>query len=122
VVNLEESGEPFDPVDVDEWTSERTKYVGSLAPDEAIRLDWIVTPGWHGNYLVYVVLIPQPASADVTTSPIASSSLYLTVESTARLQPRAILPFALGVPMILLAITFAVYRRRRQQIDMGHLS
>ncbi|HEX6034627.1 MAG TPA: hypothetical protein VFY83_09350, partial [Anaerolineales bacterium] len=76
----------------------------------------------HGNYMVYVVLIPQPASAEVTTSPVASSSLYLSVEPTARLQPSAILPFAFGVPLILLVITFAVYRRRRQQIDMGHPS
>jgi ABC-2 type transport system permease protein len=122
VVNLQETSEPFDPVDVDEWVSEKTKHIGSLAPDEAIELDWFVTPGWHGNYVVYVVLIPQPASADVTASAIASSSLYLTVEPSARLQPRAILPFALGVPLTLLVITFAVYRRRRQQIDMGYPS
>jgi ABC-2 type transport system permease protein len=116
VVNLEETGES---VDVEEWVPERTKYIGSLAPDETVKLGWILAPGLHGNYMVYVVLIPQPASADVTTFPVASSSLYLTVEPSARLQPRTILPFALGVPMILLAITFAVYRRRRQQIDMG---
>jgi hypothetical protein len=119
VVNLEETGEPFDPVDVEEWSSERTKYIGSLAPDESIKLDWIVTPGWHGNYLVYVVLIPQPVSAEVTTFPVASSSLYLTVEPSTRLQPGAVLPFALGVPFVLLVITFVVYRRRRQQIDIG---
>jgi ABC-type transport system involved in cytochrome c biogenesis permease component len=117
VVNLKETGES---VDVEEWAPERAKYIGSLAPDEAIKLNWFVTPGLHGNYMVYVVLIPQPASADVMTFPVASSSLYLTVEPTVRLQPRAILPFAFGVPMILLVITFAVYHRRRQQIDMGH--
>ena len=119
VVNLEETGEPFDLVDVEEWASGQTKHIGSLAPDEAIKLDWIVTPGWHGNYLVYVVLIPQPASADVRTFPLASSSLYLTVEPSSRLQPGAVLPFALGVPFALLVITFVVYRRRRQQIDAG---
>jgi ABC-2 type transport system permease protein len=119
VVNLKETGES---VDTEDWVPERTKYIGSLDPDEAIKLNWIVTPGLHGNYMVYVVLIPQPASAEVTTSPVASSSLYLSVEPTARLQPSAILPFAFGVPLILLVITFAVYRRRRQQIDMGHPS
>jgi hypothetical protein len=116
IVNLEETSEA---VDVEEWSPERTKYIGSLAPDEAVNLDWIVTTGLHGNYMVYIVLIPEPASADVTTFPVASSSLYLTVEPSARLQPGTVLPFALGVPLILLAITVTVYRRRRQQIDIG---
>lgn len=116
VINLQETGES---VDLDEWSPERTQYIDSLAPDESIKLDWILTTGLQGDYMVYVVLIPQPESAEVTTYPIASSSLYLTVEPSARIHPRTILPFALGVPIFLLAITFVVYRRRRQQIDVG---
>jgi hypothetical protein len=116
VVNLQERGEV---VDLEEWSPERTQYIEALAPDESINLDWIVTTGLHGEYIVYIVLIPQPASAEDTTSPVASASLYLTVTPSARLNPGGVLPFALGVPVFLLAITFVVYRRRRQQIDMG---
>ena len=116
VVNLQERGEV---VDLEEWSPERTQYIEALAPDESINLDWIVTTGLHGEYIVYIVLIPQPGSAEDTTSPAASSSLYLTVTPSARLNPAGVLPFALGVPVILLAITFVVYRRRSQQIDMG---
>ena len=116
VVNLQEQGEV---VDLEEWSPQRTQYIKALAPDESINLDWIVTSGLHGEYIVYIVLIPQPTTPESTTSPVASSSLYLTVTQTARLNPGGVLPFALGVPFILLAIRFVVYRRRRQQIDMG---
>jgi hypothetical protein len=116
VVNLQDTGRGLD---VEEWSPKRTQYIDALVPDEAIHLDWIITTGLHGDYMVYVVLIPQPASAEVTTYPVASSSLHLTVAPSSRLNPRRVLPFALGVPVFLLAITFVVYRRRRQQIDMG---
>ena len=116
VINLNEKGES---VDLDEWAAQRTQYIDSLAPDESLKLDWVVTSVLHGDYLVYVVLIPQPTSGEATTFPVASSSLYLTVTPTARLSPGGVLPFAIGVPGFLLAITFVVYRRRRQQIDMG---
>jgi ABC-2 type transport system permease protein len=116
VVNLKKGSAA---VDLEEWSSVRTQYIGSLAPDETIDLGWTITAGLHGDYIVYVVLIPQPPSTEVTTFPVASSSLQLTVTPTARLQPDAVLPFALGVPVFLLAITFVVYRRRRQQIDVG---
>jgi ABC-2 type transport system permease protein len=116
IINLEKSGES---VDLAEWAPEQTQYIDALKPDESIKLDWIVTTGLQGDYMVYVVLIPQPKSAEVTTHPVASSSLYLTVESSPRLQPETVLPFALGIPVLLLAITFVIYRRRRQQIDLG---
>jgi hypothetical protein len=116
VINLEQNGEV---VDLEEWAPKRTQFIGALKPDESVRLDWIITTVLDGEYLAYVVLIPQPASAEVTTSPVASSSLYLTVTPSARLRAQGVLPFALGVPTILLAITFVVYRRRRQQIDIG---
>ncbi|HEU4744784.1 MAG TPA: hypothetical protein VFS61_06075, partial [Anaerolineales bacterium] len=116
VINLNTKGEA---VDLDEWSPQRTQYIGSLAPDESLKLDWVVTSVMHGDYLVYVVLIPQPTSGETTTFPVASSSLNLMVTPTARLSPGGVLPFALGVPGLLLAITFVVYRRRRQQIDLG---
>jgi hypothetical protein len=116
VVNLDGTGES---VDLEEWSPKRTHYIDALAPDEAINLDWLITTRLDGNYMVYIILIPQPVSAETTTSPVANSSLYLTVEPAPGLSPRAVLPFALGVPASLLAITFIVYRRRRQQIDVG---
>lgn len=116
VVNLDETAEG---IDLEEWSPQRAQYIQSLAPDESIDLSWLITTGLQGDYMVYVVLIPQPASAELTTNLVASSSLHLTVTHSDRLNPRGVLPFALGVPFVLLAITFVVYRRRRQQIDVG---
>ena len=116
VINLDAAGEA---VDVEEWSPERTQHIDALGPGGSVDLDWRITPGLHGEYLAYIVLIPQPASVEVTTFPVASSSLSLTVTPSARLRPEGVLPFALGVPIFMLAITFVVYRRRRQQLDMG---
>ena len=116
VVNLEETAEG---IDLEEWSPQRAQYISPLSPDESIDLSWDLTTGLQGEYMVYIVLISQPASAELTTRPIASSSLHLTVTPSNGLNPQRVLPFALGVPLLLLAITFAVYRRRRQQIDMG---
>jgi hypothetical protein len=116
VINLNEKGET---VDLDEWSPQRTQYIDPLAADESLQVDWIVTSVMHGDYLVYITLVPQPTTGENTTSPVDSSSLYLMVTPTARLSPGGVLPFALGVPGLLLAITFVVYRRRRQQIDAG---
>jgi hypothetical protein len=116
VVNLDAAGEA---VDMEEWSPERTQHIDVLEPGDSVQLDWRITPGLHGEYLAYIVLIPQPASVEVATFPVASSSLSLTVTPAARLRPEGVLPFALGVPISILAITYIVYRRRRQQIDMS---
>ena len=60
IINLNKTGES---VDLAEWVPEQTQYIDALKPDESIKLDWIVTTGLQGDYMVYVVLIPQPKSA-----------------------------------------------------------
>jgi ABC-2 type transport system permease protein len=117
IVNLEVPGE--NP-DLDEWTPQRTQHIASLEPDESINLNWQISTGLPSDYIVYVVLIPQPASAEVNTYPVGGTSMYLTVAPVAGLNPDHVLPLAIGVPAFLLAITFLVYRRRRQQIDVGY--
>ena len=116
IINLDEAGDVVDPED---WSPERTQYINSLAPGKSADLNWTVNPILEGEFMVYMVLIPEPASAETTSHPIASSGIHLTVAPFTRLTPGSVLPFAIGEPILLLAITFFVYRHRRQQIDMG---
>jgi hypothetical protein len=116
VINLDAMGEIVDPED---WSPQRTQYINSLAPYESADLDWIINPILEGNFMVYMTLIPQPATAETTSHPVASSGIHLTVAPFTRLNPGGVLPIAIGEPLFLLAITFFVYRRRRQQIDIG---
>jgi len=116
IINLDAAGDVVDPED---WSPQRTQYIDSLAPGESTNQSWIVNTILEGEYMVYMALVPAPASAETTSHPVASSGIHLTVAPFTRLNPQGVLPFAIGGPILLLAITYFVYRRRRQQIDMG---
>jgi ABC-2 type transport system permease protein len=116
IINLDASGDVVDPED---WSPQRTQYMQSLAPGESITQGWIVNTILEGDYMVYMVLVPGPASAETTSHPVASPGIHLSVAPFTRLNPGGVLPFAIGGPILLLVITYLVYRRRRQQIDMG---
>lgn len=116
IINLDASGDVVDPED---WSPQRTQYIDSLAPGESATLGWIVNTILEGDFMVYMVLLPEPASAETTSQPVASPGIHLTVAPFTRLNPGGVLPFAIGGPILLLIITYVVYRRRRQQIDMG---
>ena len=116
IINLDAAGDVVDPED---WSPQRTQYMQSLAPGESVSQGWIVNTILEGDYMVYMVLVPEPAAAETTSHPVASSGIHLTVAPFTRLNPGGVLPFAIGGPILLLAITYFVYRRRRQQIDLG---
>jgi ABC-2 type transport system permease protein len=116
VINLDATGDVVDPED---WSPQRTQYIDSLGPGESASQGWIINTILEGDFMVYMVLIPEPESAEATSHPVASSGIHLTVDPFTRLNPGGVLPFAIGGPIFLLVITYFVYRRRRQQIDMG---
>jgi len=116
IINLDAAGDVVDPED---WSPQRTQYIDSLGPGESTNLGWIINTILEGNYMVYMVLIPEPAGAETTSQAVASSGIHLTVAPFTRLNPRGVLPYAIGGPLLLLVIIYLVYRRRKQQIDMG---
>jgi hypothetical protein len=116
VINLDASGDVVDPED---WSPQRTQYIDSLGAGDSATQKWIINTILEGDFMVYMVLIPEPESAEETSHPVASGGIHLTVDPFTRLNPGGVLPFAIGGPILLLAITYFVYRRRRQQIDMG---
>ncbi len=116
VINLDAQGDTVDPED---WSPKRTQYVEALAAGESTSFHWVINTILDGDYMVYMVLIPSPVSAETTTQPVATSGIHLTVTPFTRLNPRGVLPYVIGGPLFLLAIIYFVYRRRNQQIDMG---
>ncbi len=116
IINLNRQGDVVDPED---WSPQRTQYLDPLAPGQTETLSWRVNPIFDGNYMVYMVLMPQPAGADATSQPVASSGIHLTVTPSARLNPRGILPYAIGGPVLVLVGIVLVYRRRRRGLDAG---
>ena len=116
IINLDQEGDVVDPED---WSPQRTQYIGQLGPGESTTLSWRVNAILDGDYIVYMVAMPQPAGQEATNQPVASSGIHLTVTPYTKLNPVGILPYAIGGPVVLGLGVFFVYRLRRRQIDLG---
>ncbi|MDZ7288472.1 MAG: ABC transporter permease [candidate division KSB1 bacterium] len=119
IINLSAEGEIVDPED---WSPQRTQYLKTLEPGQSATLSWRVNAILDGDYLVYMVVIPEPAGKDATSQPIASSGIHLTVMPFTRLNPGGVLPYAIGGPLVLGLIIYLVYRQRHRRIDEGDAS
>lgn len=116
IINLDSEGDVVDPED---WSPERTQYLESLRPGESAQQEWELSTILAGDYMVYLVLIPAPDAAEVSSQPLTSPGIHVTVERFVSANPRGILPYAIGEPVVIMAIMAGVYWYRRRSIDMG---
>jgi hypothetical protein len=116
IINLDAAGDIVDPED---WSPQRTQYIPELPPGKAETHSWRVNAILDGDYLVYTVVIPEPAGKEATSQVIASSGIHLTVSQFTKLNPGGVLPFAIGGPLVLILAIFLLYRLRRRKIDLG---
>lgn len=116
IVNLNAAGDIVDPED---WSPQRTQYIETLAPGESATHSWRVNAILDGDYLVYMVLIPEPAGNDATSLPVSSSGIHLTVTPFTKLNPGGVLPYAIGGPLVLILSILLLQRLRRRRIDTG---
>jgi len=114
IINLDAQGEIVDPED---WSPQRTQYIELLSPGDSITLNWRVNCILDGDYMIYMVVVPEPEGQNTTSQPIASSGIHLTVTPFTKLNPGGVLPIAIGAPIVILVIIYFVYRHRRKQID-----
>jgi hypothetical protein len=114
IINLDSEGDVVDPED---WSPERTQYVTPMAPGQSVRLGWRVNAILDGDYMVYMVLIPEPEGLQATSQPVASSGIHLTVDPFTRLNPGGILPIIIAVPTVLMAGVGFVMWRQRQRLN-----
>lgn len=116
VINLDANGDVVDPED---WSPQRTQYIESLSTGQSASQHWIINTILDGDYMVYMVLIPTPTSREATSQPVATSGIHLTVTPFTRLNPGGVLPYAIGIPVLVLVVVILFYRLRRRNIDMG---
>ena len=116
IINLDAAGDVVDPED---WSPQRTQYIESLAAGKSVTLSWRVNAILDGDYLVYMVLLPEPSGEKATSQPTASSAIHLTVTPFTKLNPGGVLPFAIGGPAVLILGMSLLNRYRRRQIDTG---
>ena len=116
IVNLSKTGDVVDPED---WSPQRTQYVDPIPAGQSTTLAWRINAILDGNFMVYMVAIPSPGGPTATSHPVASPGIHLMVSKYTRLNPGGVLPYAIGGPVVLGLVIFAVYRRRHREIDAG---
>jgi hypothetical protein len=116
IVNLNAAGDIVDPED---WSPQRTQYIETLAPGASATLPWHVNAILDGDYLIYMVVIPEPSEQNATSNVVASSGIHLTVTKFTKLNPMGILPYAIGGPLLLVLGIVWLARRRKAEVDAG---
>ena len=119
LVNLNAAGDVVDPED---WSPQRTQYLETLKAGATEHLRWKVNAILDGDYLIYMVVIPQPGDHHSTSQVVASTGIHLTVTKFTKLNPQGILPYAIGGPLVLILVIVWLARRRRAEVDAGATS
>jgi hypothetical protein len=94
-------------VDPEDWSEDRTRFLGTLGPDETATVGWDVKAVTGGRAAIYVVVLPADAE------PAVSPAMAVDIAETKDLNSGGVLPLALGVPAFLGAVALIVRRRRR---------
>ncbi len=116
IINLDAAGDIVDPED---WSPQRTQYIETLTAGQSITLSWRVNAILDGDYLVYMVVIPEPAGEQATSHPVVSPGIHLIVTPYTALNPGGVLPYAIGGPLLLILGIILLRRFRRRKIDAG---
>lgn len=114
IVNLGD-GRPVDPED---WSPRRAQSTDGVAPGANATHAWVVNAIIEGDYMVYLVAIPQPGAINATTQAVSSSGIHLTVDPFVRLNPGGILPWSVGMPFALGGVWLGIRRWRLGQLDL----
>jgi hypothetical protein len=99
-------------VDPEDWSTHRTRYLGTIEAGATRTITWKVHAINKGRIALYVAVLPQ---AGVNRPPAIGRTVQLVVAGRDTLNSGGILPLALGIPALLGLITGVtqVARRRR---------
>jgi hypothetical protein len=100
-------------VDPEDWSSERTQYLGALEPHESIDLSWNVEAVNGGEFAIYVVVVPGRNERAPAARLAASPAVDVRIEEHKTLNSGGVLPLALGIPALLGLLALGVRIRRR---------
>ncbi|MHB8604113.1 MAG: hypothetical protein ACYDCK_02565 [Thermoplasmatota archaeon] len=99
------------PVDLEDWTANRSAHVAPLAPHASATQTWTLRALVSGDFALYVVTIPN-ATLGLASTPTMSHPLVIHVTQRTNLNPGGVLPIALGVPTLLILGAFGVRWKR----------
>jgi hypothetical protein len=98
------------PVDLEDWSAERGRFIGTIEPGKTLPLDWKIHFVKPGTYELVVVASPAGSR-----TPEVSPVTRFHVNPKRNLNPGQVLPVALGTPLaLMLLFLFATYKRQRR--------
>jgi hypothetical protein len=98
-------------VDPEDWSTHRTRYLGSLAAGGSKTITWRLKAVNSGAFDVYVAVLPRGGDA---RPPVTAPVVAVAVAGRKTLNAGGILSVALGVPAILGVLTVGLELRRRR--------
>jgi hypothetical protein len=96
-------------VDPEDWSSQRTYYLGAIAPGASTTIRWRMQAVNGGSFGVYVAVLPE---SDIARPPTTGSTIRVAVAERRTLNSGGIVPLALGIPALLGLLTLGSRLRR----------
>lgn len=103
-------------VDPEDWSTARTRYLGTLAPGASVRVSWRVQAVDAGRFALYVAALPRDVSG---TAPTTGPAIVVAVPERQTLDAGGIAPLAIGIPAALGLATVGLRLRRRRARSPG---
>jgi hypothetical protein len=85
-------------VDPEDWSSNRTRYLGPIPPGGSTTVTWRIEAVNAGRFAVYVAVLPRRLAPG---APTTGPAVELSVAKRTTIDSAGILPLALGIPALL---------------------
>ena len=99
-------------VDPEDWSTHRTRYIGTIPAGGSRTITWKVHAITTGRIALYVAVLPQ---AGLTRPPTTGRTVQLVVAERNTLNSGGILPLVLGIPSLLGLIAGGLQLARRRR-------
>ena len=96
-------------VDPEDWSTHRTRYLGSISAGASQTISWKVHAINTGRIALYVAVVPQTGPS---RRPATGLTVQLDVAGRRTLNSGGILPLALGIPALLGLMTAGIRLKR----------
>ncbi|HEV2712403.1 MAG TPA: hypothetical protein VGU26_04835 [Gaiellaceae bacterium] len=97
-------------VDPEDWSSRRTRYLGTIPAGRSISVRWSLQAVTAGDLAVYVSVLSETAAG---RRPVNGPAIQLAVAQRRTLNSGGVLPLAVGMPALLGLASLALRFRRR---------
>jgi hypothetical protein len=97
-------------VDPEDWSSHRTRYLRPIPAGGSVTIDWRLQAVNAGSLGVYVAVLPRSGAP---SPPVTGPIVHVSIAQRRTLDAGGILPLALAMPALLLALFLGLRLRRR---------